>query len=112
MVTTVFGGRQTESLADREARVRRLAHLVRQGTYVVESQHLAAALLEWDPRRVTARGGDTSAPERRRAYMRDYMRRRRAGVADPDEAPVDHDAAQATIMPSTGPPGLTGLPGP
>lgn len=104
MVTTVFGGRQAETPAEREARVRRLAQLVKQGSYVVESQHLAAALLEWDPRRVATRGSDAEAPDRRRAYMRDYMRRRRA-------AAVDHDVG-ATRAAATGPPGLTGLPGP
>ncbi|MBU6287782.1 MAG: hypothetical protein ACKO2D_09565 [Chloroflexota bacterium] len=108
MVTTVFGGRQAETPAEREARVRRLAQLVKQGTYVVESQHLAAALLEWDPRRVATRGGDSEAPDRRRAYMRDYMRRRRADAA---AAAVDHDVGTAIIQ-ATGPPGLTGLPGP
>jgi hypothetical protein len=110
MVTTVFGGRQAETPAEREARVRRLAQLVKQGTYIVESQHLAAALLEWDPRRIAARGGDAEAPDRRRAYMRDYMRRRRAGAADAAAA-VDHDVG-AVIIPATGPPRLTGLPGP
>jgi hypothetical protein len=110
MVTTLSGGRQAETPAEREARVRRLAQLVKQGTYVVETQHLAAALLEWDPRRVTARGGDADAPDRRRAYMRDYMRRRRSGaVAD---TAVIEDNVSATLVRSTGPPGLTGLPGP
>lgn len=111
MVTTVFGGRHAETPAEREARVRRLATLVRQGTYLVESQNLAVALLEWDPRRVSGRAGDADAPDRRRAYMREYMRRRRAGPSSPDAPRVDDDVG-TTLMPATGPPGLTGLPGP
>jgi hypothetical protein len=110
MVTTVFGGRHAETPAEREARVRRLAQLVKEGTYVVESQHLAAALLEWDPRRVAVRGGDAEAPDRRRAYMRDYMRRRRAGAAA-GAAAVEQEIGAAMAR-ATGPPGLTGLPGP
>ena len=75
-----------ESERERAVRVRRIAELVRSGAYAVQTRSLAMALLDWDPRRGSARGSAESA-DRRRAYMRDYMRRRRAGRAfDPDEA--------------------------
>ena len=66
-----------ESDAERAARVQRLAQLVKGGTYNVMADRLAMALLDWDPRRSTPRGSVETAG-RRRAYMREYMRRRRA----------------------------------
>lgn len=69
--------RQEETPEQRSSRVQQLAHLVKTGEYAVHSQRLALALLEWDPRR----GGTRQSAEvadRRRAYMRDYMRKRRA----------------------------------
>jgi hypothetical protein len=73
---TNAGGRG-ETDAERAERVRRLAQLVKGGGYDVQAHRLAAALLDWDPRRSTPRGSAETA-DRRRAYMRDYMRRRRA----------------------------------
>jgi len=69
--------RREETPEERNARVRRLADLVKTGGYAVQSHRLAMALLEWDPHR----GGPKQSVEvadRRRAYMRAYMRRRRA----------------------------------
>ncbi len=57
--------------------VQLLAHLVQRGAYVVTPEQLALALLQWAPRY----GSATSTAERagrRRAYMREYMRRRRS----------------------------------
>ena len=67
-----------ESERDRTERVRRLAALVRDGSYDVRAERLAAALLDWDPRRSSPKGSAETA-DRRRTYMREYMRRRRAG---------------------------------
>ena len=74
-----------ESEAQRAERIRSIASAVKSGAYAVQTRRLAMALLDWDPRRGTAKGSAESA-DRRRAYMRDYMRRRRAGrLPDPPE---------------------------
>ena len=74
-----------ESDPERAARVRRIAAAVKSGAYAVQTRRLAMALLDWDPRRGGTKGTAESA-DRRRAYMRDYMRRRRAGrLPDPLE---------------------------
>lgn len=86
--------RAEETDADRAARVRRLAQLVRGGDYDVQAGRLAAALLDWDPRRGAQRGTPAVA-ERRRTYMREYMRRRRAEQLN--EA--------CGLAPAAGPPG-------
>jgi len=112
MVTTVFGGRYPESPAEREARIRRLAAMVKQGAYVVESQHLATALLEWDPKRTAPRAGDGEGQDRRRAYMRDYMRKRRAGNGTGEDGDTHEPVGAVLAASATGPPGMTGLPGP
>ena len=81
-------GHLEETPQQRNARVRQLAQLVRGGVYTVEVRQLAAALLEWDPRRGVPRQSAEVA-DRRRAYMRDYMRRRRASLqmlSDPSGA--------------------------
>ena len=78
-------GAETEP--ERAARVRRIAEMVKSGAYAVQTRQLAAALLEWDPRRSAPRGSAESA-DRRRTYMRDYMRRRRAGRLLDDAAPA------------------------
>ena len=62
---------------DRAARVSRIAAQVRSGAYAVHARRLATALLDWDPKRGSPRASAEVA-DRRRAYMRDYMRRRRA----------------------------------
>ena len=67
-----------ESDPQRAERVRRIAAEVKSGAYAVKTRRLAMALLDWDPRRGATKGSAESA-DRRRAYMRDYMRRRRAG---------------------------------
>lgn len=69
---------------DRAERVRRLAQLVRGGAYLVPADRLAQALLEWDPRH-TVVAHQANATERRRTYMREYMRRRRA-IQDEQQA--------------------------
>lgn len=69
--------RVPESDSDRASRVRRIAELVKNGAYSVQSRRLAAALLDWDPRRGSPKGS-VEVADRRRTYMRDYMRRRRA----------------------------------
>jgi hypothetical protein len=66
-----------ESDSDRVARIRRIAAEVKSGGYAVHSRRLAAALLDWDPRRGSPKASAEVA-DRRRAYMRDYMRRRRS----------------------------------
>ena len=66
-----------ESDMDRAARVSRLAAQVRSGAYAVHAHRLATALLDWDPKRGSPRASAEVA-DRRRSYMRDYMRRRRA----------------------------------
>ncbi len=76
-------GRSGETDNERAARVQRLAQLVKGGTYNVKADRLAMALLDWDPRRSTPRGSVETAG-RRRAYMREYMRRRRATQPDSD----------------------------
>jgi hypothetical protein len=76
---------QEETTEAREARIRRLMHLVSRGTYDVQSRRLAAALLDWDPHRAAPRQ-TADVAERRRAYMREYMRRRRAAEADAGES--------------------------
>ena len=68
-----------ESENERACRVRRLAELVRGGCYGVRAERLAMALLDWDPRRSSPKGSAETAG-RRRTYMRDYMRKRRAGL--------------------------------
>ena len=78
-----LAGRSGESDAERAARVQQLSLLVKGGTYNVKADRLAMALLDWDPRRSTPRGSVETAG-RRRAYMRDYMRRRRATQPDSD----------------------------
>ncbi|NBX46708.1 MAG: hypothetical protein EBT22_05760 [Chloroflexi bacterium] len=98
--------------AEREARIRRLAAMVKQGAYVVESQHLATALLEWDPKRTAPRAGDGEGLDRRRAYMRDYMRKRRAGNGSGDDGDTHEPVGAVIAASATGPPGMTGLPGP
>ena len=75
--STGHASRAGETDAERAARVQRLAQLVKGGTYNVMADRLAMALLDWDPRRSTPRGSVETAG-RRRAYMREYMRRRRA----------------------------------
>ena len=69
-----------ESPQQRSARLQHLAQLVKSGGYAVYSHRLAQALLEWDPHRGSPRKAMEGA-DRRRAYMRDYMRRRRAQLA-------------------------------
>lgn len=62
---------------ERAQGVQLLAQLVQRGAYVVTPEQLALALLYWTPRY----GSATSTAERagrRRAYMREYMRRRRS----------------------------------
>ena len=76
-----------ESELEREARVQLIAQMVKSGAYAVQTRHLAMALLDWDPRRGAPRGSAETA-DRRRAYMRDYMRRRRAGRLPDPLAPV------------------------
>lgn len=77
-------GQETDR--DRAARVRKIAALVKSGAYAVHTRRLAVALLEWDPRRGAPRAS-AEAADRRRSYMRDYMRRRRAGrLPDPAES--------------------------
>ena len=74
-----------ETMRDRADRLRLLAQLVKNGSYAVHSRRLAAALLDWDPRR----SGQKQASEmtdRRRSYMREYMRRRRAAQVDQTSA--------------------------
>jgi hypothetical protein len=66
-----------ESPQQRNARVQQLAELVKSGAYAVHSHRLAQALLEWDPRRGNTKQS-VEVADRRRAYMREYMRRRRA----------------------------------
>lgn len=66
-----------ESAHQRANRLRLLARLVRDGSYAVHSRRLAAALLDWDPRRSGPKQV-TDMTDRRRSYMREYMRRRRA----------------------------------
>ena len=74
-----------ESDGERAARIARIAALVKSGAYAVQTRSLAMALLDWDPRRGAPRSS-AEAADRRRAYMRDYMRRRRAGrLFDPPE---------------------------
>ena len=67
-----------ENDRERAERVKRIAAAVRTGAYAVQTRRLAMALLDWDPRRSAVKGS-AEAADRRRAYMRDYMRRRRAG---------------------------------
>ena len=69
--------RVPETDSDRAARVRQIAALVKSGSYAVQTHRLALALLDWDPRRASPKGAADTA-DRRRTYMRDYMRRRRA----------------------------------
>lgn len=71
---------QEETAEQRHGRVRHLADLVKSGGYAVPSHRLASALLEWDPRRNNPKQAAEVA-DRRRAYMRDYMRKRRAQLA-------------------------------
>jgi hypothetical protein len=66
-----------ESELDRAARIRRLTAQVRSGAYSVHPRRLASAHLEWDPKRGSPRASAEVA-DRRRSYMRDYMRRRRS----------------------------------
>jgi hypothetical protein len=74
--------------------VRQLAQLVKSGDYAVQSHRLAQALLEWDPRRAGAKQS-VEVADRRRAYMREYMRRRRAQspTADAIQGPPDSGAS-------------------
>lgn len=76
----------TEPVDDRAARVRRLSEIVRSGAYTVHTRRLALALLDWDPRRSALKGSPDVAG-RRRAYMREYMRRRRALEGEPGRSP-------------------------
>ena len=76
-----------ESDRERAERVQRIAAAVRSGAYAVQTRRLAMALLDWDPRRGASKGTAESA-DRRRAYMRDYMRRRRAGRLPDVPAPA------------------------
>ncbi|MBI3970545.1 MAG: hypothetical protein HY332_04590 [Chloroflexi bacterium] len=80
--------RVDETREQREARIQSLAQLVKSGVYAVQSNRLAAALLEWDPKRSTPRQA-TDGADRRRAYMREYMRRRRAQHEQPEQEPAD-----------------------
>jgi hypothetical protein len=73
-----------ETESDRAARVRRISESVRAGRYNVQAHRLALALLDWDPRRASPKGSP-EANDRRRTYMRDYMRKRRAGTDARDE---------------------------
>ncbi len=76
-----------EGERERAERVRRLAEQVRGGSYAVHAGRLALALLEWDPRRSVARQSH-EGDDRRRTYMRDYMRRRRAARMQDEAAPA------------------------
>ena len=83
---TALGPPRAETESDRAERIQRIAAAVKSGAYAVQTRRLAMALLDWDPRRGAPKGS-AEAADRRRAYMRDYMRRRRAGrlpdVPDP-----------------------------
>ena len=85
---------QLETESDRAGRVRMLAELVRGGCYDVRAERLAMALLEWDPRRSSPRGSAETA-DRRRSYMREYMRKRRAGLAG---VPAEADTAPSLSL--------------
>jgi hypothetical protein len=78
VVNTPLWPQENETPQERELRVQRLAQLVRSGQYAVHAQSLALALLDWDPRRGTPPKQSPETADRRRAYMREYMRRRRA----------------------------------
>jgi hypothetical protein len=75
------GGSSTQLEGERERermlRIQALAEQVRDGSYAVHARRLALALLDWDPRRSPARHAN-EVDDRRREYMREYMRRRRA----------------------------------
>lgn len=92
-----------ETPEEREFRVQRLAEQVRTGTYAVQLQRLALALLDWDPRRGAPRN-TADVSDRRRAYMREYMRRRRSGQLPPGHLatgpPGDDDASNGSERPS------------
>jgi hypothetical protein len=68
---------QEETPDQRRLRVQSLAELVKAGSYAVRAHQLASALLEWDPKRSSPQHAFETA-DRRRAYMRAYMRKRRA----------------------------------
>jgi hypothetical protein len=76
-----------EGERERADRIRTLAEQVRDGSYAVHARRLAMALLDWDPRRSAARQPQ-EGDDRRRAYMREYMRRRRAARLQGDTAPA------------------------
>lgn len=89
-----------ESEPERAARVRRIAQMVKSGAYAVPTRRLAMALLDWDPRRSAPRGS-AEAADRRRIYMRDYMRRRRAGrLPDPLEPVLRPHVPSSWVTPS------------
>ena len=89
-----------ESEPERAARVRRIAQMVKSGAYDVQTRRLAMALLDWDPRRGATRGS-AEAADRRRTYMRDYMRRRRAGrPPDPLEPVLRPHVPSSWVTPS------------
>jgi hypothetical protein len=77
---TAFTTQTEESAPERASRVSQLNQLVKEGNYTVHSRRLAMALLDWDPRRSGTRQ-DLEVTDRRRSYMREYMRRRRAAQA-------------------------------
>ena len=91
-----------ESPQQRGARVQQLAQLVKSGAYAVHSHRLAQALLEWDPRRGNARQS-VEVADRRRAYMREYMRRRRAQLPAEGVQPVPLSQASQSPAPENGP---------
>lgn len=67
-----------ESAEARAARIRALAQLVQSGRYEVRPDRLAHALLHAEPARVTSPLMIEAQSTDRRAYMREYMRQRRA----------------------------------
>jgi hypothetical protein len=90
--------RQEETPEERSRRIEYLAQLVRTGGYAVQSDRLAHALLEWDPRRTGAKQSAEVA-NRRRAYMRDYMRKRRAlSIHAPTPSPSESFAAGSPLV--------------
>ena len=96
----VHGPPATESESDRAERIKRIAAAVKTGAYAVQTRRLAMALLDWDPRRSAAKGS-AEAADRRRAYMRDYMRRRRAGrLPEPPEPALRPQVPSSWVTPA------------
>jgi hypothetical protein len=70
-----------ETPDQRAARIAQLRLLVQTGRYVVRPETLIPAVLFWDPSRSAPRQDRDLTLANRQAYMREYMRRRRAAQA-------------------------------